>query len=163
MVMCWKYFGAIVLKLALLKSPVTTNAASGYAFPAHLYSHTVPWVPGLCWLEGECKQNHYDRCKFPRYPEWSTQKHMNFQIRGAEGFNRVTVSGFKSRCPCWQGWSIIAVNPRFLVWVDADYFCRNYVFYTLPDKTRYRIWIRLYIVIRRCPEHVPVHVLKIVL
>ncbi len=31
MVMCWKYFGAIVLKLALLNSPVTTNAASGCA------------------------------------------------------------------------------------------------------------------------------------
>ncbi len=32
MVMCWKYFGAIVLKLALLKSPVTINAASGLAW-----------------------------------------------------------------------------------------------------------------------------------
>ncbi len=28
----------------------------GARFPAHLYSHTVPWVPGLCWLVGECKQ-----------------------------------------------------------------------------------------------------------
>ncbi len=31
-----KYFGAIVLKLALLKSPVTINAASGYAVSCSL-------------------------------------------------------------------------------------------------------------------------------
>ncbi len=28
---------------------------------------------------------------------------------------------------------------QFLVGVDADCLCRNYIFYTLPDKTRYRI------------------------
>ncbi len=36
MVMCWKYFGAIVLKLTLLKSPVTTNAVSGCAVSCSL-------------------------------------------------------------------------------------------------------------------------------
>ncbi len=56
MVMCWKYFGAIVLMLALLKSSVSTSAHLGARFPAHLYSHTIPLVPGLCWLEAECKQ-----------------------------------------------------------------------------------------------------------
>ncbi len=46
MVMFWKYFGAIVLKLALLKSPVTTNAASGYAVSCSLifpYSSLSAW------------------------------------------------------------------------------------------------------------------------
>ncbi len=72
-------------------------------------------------------------------------------------FPIISVSGFKGRCPCWQGWSNIAVNPRFLVGVDVDGFGRNYIIYTLPDETCYGIWIRLYVVIRRCPEHVPVH------
>ncbi len=75
-------------------------------------------------------------------------------------FPIISVSGFKGRCPRWQGWSNIAVNPRFLVGVDTDCFGRNYIIYTLPDETRDRIWIRLYVVIRRCPEHVPVHVIK---
>ncbi len=47
--------------------------------------------------------------------------------------------------------------------VDADWICRYYVLYTLPDETRHSIWILLYVVIRRCPEHVPVHVIKTVL
>ncbi len=45
-VMCWKYFGAIFLKLAILKSPVTTNAASGYAVSCSLiflYSSLSAW------------------------------------------------------------------------------------------------------------------------
>ncbi len=48
----------------------------------------------------------------------------------------------------------------FLVGVDTDCFGRNYIIYTLPDETRDRIWIRLYVVVRRCPEHVPIHVIK---
>ncbi len=51
MVMCWKYFGAIVLKLALLKSPVTINAASGYAVSCSLifpYSSLSAWSV-LAW------------------------------------------------------------------------------------------------------------------
>ncbi len=63
-------------------------------------------------------------------------------------FPIVSVSGFKGRCPRWQGWSNIAVNPRFLVGVDADGFGRNYIIYTLPDETRDRIWIRLYVITR---------------
>ncbi len=55
-------------------------------------------------------------------------------------FPIVSVSGFKGRCPRWQGWSNIAVNPRFLVGVDTDCFGRNYIIYTLPDETCYRIW-----------------------
>ncbi len=46
MMMCWKYFGAIVLKLALLKSPVTTNAASGCTVSCSLifpYSSLSAW------------------------------------------------------------------------------------------------------------------------
>ncbi len=78
-------------------------------------------------------------------------------------FSIVSVSGFKGRCPRWQGWSNIAVNPRFLVGVDTNCFGRNYIIYTLPDETCYRIWIRLYVIVRRCPEHVPVHVIKTVL
>ncbi len=78
-------------------------------------------------------------------------------------FSIVKVPGFKGRCPRWQGCSNIAVNPQFLVGVDADCFCRNHVLYALPDETRYRIWVLLYVVIRRCLEHVPVHVIKTVL
>ncbi len=78
-------------------------------------------------------------------------------------FSIIKVPGFKGRCPRWQGCSNIAVNPRFLVGVDADCFCQNHVLYALPDETRYRIWVHLYVVIRRCPEHVPVHVIKTVL
>ncbi len=56
-------------------------------------------------------------------------------------FPIVSVSGFKGRCPRWQGWSNIAVNPWFLVGVDADCFGRNYIVYTLPDETRlYTSW-----------------------
>ncbi len=82
-------------------------------------------------------------------------------------FPIVSVSGFKGRCPRWQGWSNIAVNPRFLVWVDADCFCRNYVFYTLPDENTLQNLNTPsspeYVIIRRCPEHVPVHLIKTVL
>ncbi len=78
-------------------------------------------------------------------------------------FSIVKVPGFKGRCPRWQGCSNIAVNQRFLVGVDADCFGRHNVLYALPDETRYRIWVRLYVVIRHCPEHVPVHVIKTVL
>ncbi len=78
-------------------------------------------------------------------------------------FPIVRVPGFKGRCPRWQGRSNIAVNPRFLVGVDTNCFGRNYIIYTLPDETCYGIWIRLYVVVRRCPGHVPVHVIKTVL
>ncbi len=78
-------------------------------------------------------------------------------------FSIVKVPGFKGRCPRWQGCSNNAVNPRFLVGVDTNCFGRNHVLYALPDETHYRIWVRLYVVIRRCPEHVPVHVIKTVL
>ncbi len=43
--------------------------------------------------------------------------------------------------------------------IGVDCFCLYYVLYTLPDETRYSIWIRLYVIIRRCPEHVPVHLI----
>ncbi len=78
-------------------------------------------------------------------------------------FSIVKVPGFKGRCPRWQGCSNIAVNPRFLVGVGTNCFDRNHILYALPYETRYRIWVRLYVVIRRCPEHVPVHVIKTVL
>ncbi len=77
--------------------------------------------------------------------------------------DRQMFPGVKGRCPRWQGWSNIAVNPQFLVGVDTNCFGRNYIIYTLPDETCYGIWIRLYVVVRRCPEHVPVHVIKTVL
>ncbi len=36
-------------------------------------------------LGGYINSRDYDGCKFPWQPEWSTQKCMKFQIRGAEG------------------------------------------------------------------------------
>ncbi len=36
-------------------------------------------------LGGYINSRDYDGCKFPWQPEWSTQKRMKFQIRGAEG------------------------------------------------------------------------------
>ncbi len=51
MVMCWKYFGAIVLKLALLKSLIVMNAASGFAVSCSLifpYSSLSAWSV-LAW------------------------------------------------------------------------------------------------------------------
>ncbi len=54
MVMCWKYFGAIVLKLAFLKSSVAKNAASGCAVSCLLifpYSSLSAWsVLRELWL-----------------------------------------------------------------------------------------------------------------
>ncbi len=67
MVTCWKYFGAIVLKLALLKSTVTTNAASGYTVSCSLiflYSSLSAWSV-LAW-GGNVNSRDYDRCKFPQ-------------------------------------------------------------------------------------------------
>ncbi len=40
---------------------------------------------------GDLTSCDYDRCRFPRKPEWSTQQSEVFQIRGAQGSNRVYV------------------------------------------------------------------------
>ncbi len=67
MVTCWKYFGAIVLKLALLKSPVIIKAASGCAVSCSLiflYSSLSAWSV-LAW-GGDINSRDYDGCKFPQ-------------------------------------------------------------------------------------------------
>ncbi len=78
--------------MALLKSPVIIKAASGCVVSRSLiflYNSLSAWSV-LAW-GGDINSRDYDGCKFPRSPEWSRQKRMKFQIRGAEGFNRVYV------------------------------------------------------------------------
>ncbi len=61
MVTCWKYFGAIVLKLALLKSPVI-KAASGCVVSCSL----IFLYSSLSARMWDINSRDYDRCKFPR-------------------------------------------------------------------------------------------------
>ncbi len=71
--------------MALLKSPVIMNAASGSAVSCLviLPNSSLSACSVLAW-GGGINTCDYDRCKFPRKPEWSTQQGEVFQIRVAQ-------------------------------------------------------------------------------
>ncbi len=66
----------------------------------------------------------------------------------------------KGRGSRGQGCSNIAINPGFLVGVDANCFCQHHIFNTVPEETHDSVRVNLDVVIRSSSEHLPVNVFK---